>query len=145
MIYLQDRCWQSYMQCNQRNNGMNCDELAQLIPDLVDGSLSPERRAEAEIALTQCPDCQRELKIARQSRQLLISLQAEHPELHVPAGFEARLMAQIKRQNSSLEFLDLSSKAFGVWLVELINLIGGLLDPAHISRPNRPGPEPTGA
>ncbi len=124
---------------------MNCEELAQLIPDLVDGSLSPELRAEAEVALTQCPDCQRELEIARQIRQLLISLQAEHPELRVPAGFEARLMAQIRRQHSSLEFLDLSSKAFGVWLVEFINLIGGLLDPAHALRPNTPGPEPAGA
>jgi anti-sigma factor RsiW len=145
MIYLQDHCWQSYLLSNQRNNNMNCEELAQLIPDLVDGSLSPELRAEAEIALTQCPDCQRELEIARQIRQLLISLQAEYPELRVPAGFEARLMAQIKRQHSSLEFLDLSSKAFGVWLVELINLIGGLLDPAHASRPGRPGPESAGA
>ena len=145
MIYLQDHCWQSYLLSNQRNNNMNCEELAQLIPDLVDGSLSPELRAEAEIALTQCPDCQRELEIARQIRQLLISLQAEYPELRVPAGFEARLMAQIRRQHSSLEFLDLSSKAFGVWLVELINLIGGLLDPAHASRPGRPGPESAGA
>lgn len=133
------------MQSDQGNKGMNCEELAQLIPDLVDGSLSPELRAEAEVALTQCPDCQRELEIARQIRQLLVSLQAEHPELRVPAGFEARLMAQIKRQNSSLEFLDLSSKAFGIWLVELINLIGGLLDRDYASRPNRPGTEPAGA
>lgn len=141
----QDICWQSCMQSNQGNNGMNCEELAQLLPDLVDGSLSPELRAEAEVALAQCPDCQRELEIASQIRQLLVSLQAEHPELRVPPGFEARLMAQIKRQNSSLEFLDLSSKAFGVWLVELINLIGGLLDPKSASQAHRPGTEPAGA
>ncbi|HET9919190.1 MAG TPA: zf-HC2 domain-containing protein [Ktedonobacteraceae bacterium] len=124
---------------------MTCEELSQLIPDLVDGTLSPEVRAEAEAALVECPDCQREFEIASQIRALLVALQAEHPELRVPAGFEARLMAQIKRQHSGLELLDLSSKAFGVWLVELLNLLGGLLDPSYASRSSRQGSETAGA
>jgi len=124
---------------------MTCEELAQLIPDLVDGTLAPAVRAEAEIALEECPDCRREFEIARQVRALLMALQSEHPELIVPAGFEARLMARIKSENSGLELLDLSSKAFGIWLIELINLIGGLLDPHYRPQTGQPGTEPAGA
>lgn len=108
---------------------MNCEELAELIPDLVDGTLPASLLAEAEAALPQCPDCQRELALARQVRVFLLELQAEHADLRLPAGFEAALLAQIRTQHSGLELLDLSSRAFGMWLVELINLIGGLLDP----------------
>lgn len=117
---------------------MTCEELAQLIPDLVDGTLMPEVRAEAESTLEQCPDCQRELAIATQIHLLLAALQAEHPELRVSAGFETKLLAHIKRESSGLELLDLSSRAFGAWLVELINLIGGLLDPGFASPGTRP-------
>jgi anti-sigma factor RsiW len=124
---------------------MTCEELAQLIPDLVDGTLSPEVRVEAEATFPQCPDCQLEFEIGRQIRALLIALQAEHPELRIPAGFQARLMTQIKRQRSGLELIDLSSRAFGVWLVELINLIGGLLDPNYMQRAAGLGPEPAEA
>lgn len=112
---------------------MNCEELAQLLPDLVDGRLAPARLAEAEAALPHCPDCQRELAIARQIRTLLVALQAEKADLRVPAGFEARLLAQIHKHHSALELLDLSSKAFALWLVELINLIGGLIEAASLS------------
>jgi Putative zinc-finger len=108
---------------------MNCEELAQLIPDLVDGALPAPLLAEAEAALPQCPDCQRDLAIARQVRAFLQELQAEHAELHIPAGFEVRLLARVKAQHNGLELLDLTSRAFGLWLVELLNLIGALLDP----------------
>ena len=117
---------------------MNCEELAQLIPDLVDGTVPAPLLAEAETALPQCPDCQRELAIARQVRAFLLELQAEHAELRLPAGFEARLLAQVRAQHGGLELLDLSSRAFGMWLVELINLIGGLLDPGSAQGGSRP-------
>jgi predicted anti-sigma-YlaC factor YlaD len=121
---------------------MNCEELTQLLPDLVDGSLSADLRAEAEAALARCPDCQRELEAARQIRTLLVALQAENRDVHVPAGFEVRLLARIHRQHSGLELLDLSSQAFFMWLVELLNLIGALIDPnyeAGLSRPQTAG------
>src|SRR5207253_10797814 len=102
---------------------MNCEELAELIPDLVDGTVPASLLAEAEASLPQCPDCQRELTLARQVRAFLLELQAEHAELRIPTGFEVGLLAQIRAQHSGLELLDLSSKAFGMWLVELINLI----------------------
>ena len=117
---------------------MNCEELAQLIPDLVDGTVPASLLAEAEAALPQCPDCQRELAIARQVRAFLLELQTEHADLRIPAGFEARLLAQIRAQHSGVELLDLSSRAFGMWLVELINLIGGLLDPGSALGGSKP-------
>ena len=117
---------------------MNCEELVQLIPDLVDGTVPASLLAEAEAALPQCPDCQRELALARQVRAFLLELQAEHADLRIPASFEARLLAQIRAQHTGLELLDLSSRAFGMWLVELINLIGGLLDPGSAQGGSRP-------
>jgi Putative zinc-finger len=108
---------------------MNCDELANLLPDLVDGTLSDEQRAEAEAALPFCPECQRELVLARQVRAFMVRLQAEYANVHIPAGFETRLLAKVRLQHSGLDLLDLSSVAFVTWLVELLNLLGGLLDP----------------
>lgn len=117
---------------------MNCEELAQLIPDMVDGSLPPATLAEAQAALAQCPDCQQELAFAQQIRAFLIDLQAQNATIRIPAGFEARLLARVRAQHSGLELLDLSSKAFAEWLVELINLVGGLIDPTSASKSIRP-------
>ena len=106
---------------------MNRDELNELIPDLVDGSVSEEQRTEAEQALPQYPDVQRDLEIARQIRTLLVSLQAENPELRLPANFEARLLARIRHENSKFDVLDLSCSTFAAWVIEFINLLGGVL------------------
>jgi hypothetical protein len=119
---------------------MNCDELAQLLPELVDGTLSEERRVAAEEALLVCPECQRELELARQVRVFLVQLQAENEQFRVPAGFEARLLAHIRQQSGGLDLLDLSSKAFVEWLIELIKLIGGLIDPGSVPGASRPHP-----
>lgn len=108
---------------------MNCDELAALLPDLVDGTLAADVRAEAEATLPQCPECQQELELARQVHALLFQLQAEQADLRIPAGFEARLLAKVRAQHSGKELLDLSSKAFALWLLEFIELVGGLIDP----------------
>jgi anti-sigma factor RsiW len=113
---------------------MNCEELRQYLPDLVDGSLAPELLAEAQAALAECPDCQREYEIAQRVRAFLIELQAENANIRIPAGFEARLLARVRAHHSGLELLDLSSQAFGAWLVELLNLIGGLIDPIASGR-----------
>jgi len=113
---------------------MNCEELTRLLPDLVDATLPPDLLAEAEAALAQCPDCQRELEAARQIRSFLVALQAEYADLHVPAGFETRLLTRVHQQHHGLELLDLSSKAFGMWLIEFLNLIGALLDPGSALR-----------
>lgn len=108
---------------------MNCDELANLLPDLVDGTLSDEQRAEAEAALPQCPECQQELEIARQVRAFLVRLQAEYANVHIPEGFESRLLEKVRGQYTGREFLDLSSNVFVAWLLELLDLLGELLNP----------------
>jgi anti-sigma factor RsiW len=113
---------------------MTCEELANLLPDLVDGTLSEEQRTEAEATLPLCPECQRELELARQVRAFMVRLQAEYAAVQVPAGFEARLLAQVRAQYSGREFLDLSSTALAAWLIELLNLLGGLLDPQASGR-----------
>jgi hypothetical protein len=120
---------------------MTCKELAELIPDMVDGTLAPDVQAEAEVALLNCPEAQRDLEIARRVRQFLVELQAENAQFRVPEGFEARLLARVRSQSGGLDILDLSAKAFGYWLVELVNLLGGLLD----NRPAQTRTQPGGA
>lgn len=107
---------------------MNCEELTLLLPDLVDDTLVGDMRTQAEAALLECPDCQRDLEIARQIRTLLMTLQSQQPTLRVPAGFESRLLARVRTQQAGLEILDLSSQTFVAWLVELISLVGGLIN-----------------
>ena len=65
---------------------MTSEELMQLIPDMVDGSLAPDLLAEAEAALAECPDCQRELTIAREVRAFFTRLELDN--VAVPAGIE---------------------------------------------------------
>jgi hypothetical protein len=115
---------------------MNCDEVAQLLPDLVDDTLPEALRAEVEAALPGCPECQQQLEISRRIRALLVSLQADDSQIRIPNGFETRLLARIHRQKNGLELLDLSSKAFAEWLVEVINLIGGLIDALGANPPS---------
>lgn len=112
---------------------MTCDELLELIPDLVDGTLPPEILTEAQTTLPNCPDCQRQLEIAQRVREVLAEIRLQGA-VNLPAGFEARLIARIQQQNAGIDLLDLSSRAFGVWLTELVNLIGGLLNLAESSR-----------
>jgi Putative zinc-finger len=118
---------------------MNCKQLAELIPDLVDGTLAPELQAEADAALADCPEARQELEIARQIRTFLQDLQAQSPNLVLPSGFEARLLDRIRLQNTGVDFLDLSSKTFGFWLMELINLLVGLLPPPPQAKPESSG------
>jgi anti-sigma factor RsiW len=115
---------------------MTCEELTQLLPDLVDGTLSEVVRTEAEGALQACPECQRELDIARRVRAFLVELQAEYTDVYIPEGFEARLLARVRSESQGLELLNLSSQAFALWLLELLLLLGGLF---------RPTPQPSGA
>ncbi len=117
---------------------MNQEELTQLLPDLVDGTLSNDVRAEAETALQRYPEVQRDLEIARQIRTILATLQADYPDLRVPIGFEGRLLARVRQRNAGMDVLDLSCTTFTAWLIEFINLVGGLLVPIPPSRSTRP-------
>ncbi len=119
-------------------NIMNQEELTQLLPDLVDGIVTDEVRAEAEVALQLYPEIQRDLEIARQIRAVLATLQADYPDLRVPSGFEAKLLARVRQRSAGLDVLDLSCTTFTAWLVEFINLISGLLVPFPAPTSARP-------
>jgi len=108
---------------------MTCEELYELIPDMVDGSLSIELLAEALAILPGCPDCANELEIARQVRDFVIRLEAANLNLKVPAGFEARLLNRVRQQTSGQDLLDLLSQSLGEWLLEIVNLLGNLTVP----------------
>ena len=43
---------------------------------------------------------------------ILVTLQSEQPNLRVPTGFEARLLARVRSQQANLDILDLTSQAF---------------------------------
>lgn len=116
---------------------MNCEELSHLIPDIVDGLLPEEMRAEVDEALASCPECQQEIEMTRQVRTVLTTIQANYPQMIVPSGFERNLLSRIQQRQQGLELLDLSSKAFGEWLVEWINLIGGLISMFGIQQPGQ--------
>jgi anti-sigma factor RsiW len=114
---------------------MNCEELARLIPDIVEDQLPDALRAEVEAALPNCPDCQREIELARQVRVVLSTLRETYPQLQVPPGFEGRLLARLQRQQHGFELLDLSSQVFGSWIIEWINLISGLISTLGLQLP----------
>lgn len=108
---------------------MTCEELAPLLPDLIDGTLEPEVQAQAEEALTRCPQCRQELENAREILALLVDFRSQYASVQLEAGFETRLLSRLRRQTHGLALLDLSSRTFSLWLLELINLLGSLLDP----------------
>ena len=121
---------------------MTCEELMELIPDLVDGSLEVTRMAEALAILPGCPQCQRELEIATQVHNFLMQFQAENAAIKLSPGFEARLLRRIRQQGSNLDLVDLLSKTFGETLVELINLLGGLVVPSQAQAARSSGFKP---
>lgn len=107
---------------------MTCDQLAELLPELLDDTLAPDLKAEAEAALTNCPGCQKELEAARNIRTFLARLQSGNAELRPSKDFETRLFSRLRRQTHGLTLVDLTSRSFGLWLVELINIVGHLLN-----------------
>ena len=42
---------------------MKCEHIAELLPDYLQGSLSPEQRHNVEAHLEQCADCSKEVVI----------------------------------------------------------------------------------
>jgi predicted anti-sigma-YlaC factor YlaD len=113
---------------------MTCEELAELLPDLMDGTVAPELQAEAEEALARCPECRQELEAARQIRALLVRYQSQALTVQLSPQFEARLLTRLRRQKHGLALIDFSSRSFGLWLVEVINILGHLFAPPPQNR-----------
>jgi Putative zinc-finger/HEAT repeats len=75
---------------------MNCEHIAELLPDYLQGHLSPEQHHEVEAHLQQCADCSEEVVIWRK----LSLLPVDQPGSASRARFEAMLQAyQAGRSN----------------------------------------------
>ncbi|WP_069801424.1 anti-sigma factor family protein [Thermogemmatispora onikobensis] len=108
---------------------MNCDELRSLLPELVDGRLSPAQQAEARAALAVCPDCRREFEIARQVHVFFQVLRQREGAAPLSANLERRVLSRLHQERCSLELLDLSALALTTWLRELLHMLGAFLVP----------------
>ncbi|WP_052888046.1 anti-sigma factor family protein [Thermogemmatispora carboxidivorans] len=108
---------------------MNCDELRSLLPELVDGHLSPAQQAEARAALAVCPDCRREFEIARQVHVFFQVLRQREGAVSLSVNLERRVLARLHQERCSLELLDLSALALTTWLRELLHMLGAFLVP----------------
>lgn len=75
------------------------------------------------------PDMASEIEIARRVRGFMQQL--EQADIAVPADFEARLLERIRADKTLLDLLDLSLSGFGRALIELLNLLFGLLPSAE--------------
>jgi hypothetical protein len=98
-------------------------ELADLPPD--DPALLALLAADADLAA--------EVELTRRVRRLLRELQ--QAELVVPPEFEARLMARVREDKALFDLLDFGFGGLGKALIELLNLLFGLL----------PAPKPVAA
>ncbi|MBE3564825.1 MAG: zf-HC2 domain-containing protein [Thermogemmatispora sp.] len=108
---------------------MNCDELRSLLPELVDGSLSPAQQAEARAALAVCPECRREFEVARQVHAFFQVLRQREGTVPLSVNLERRVLARLHQERCSLELLDLSAPALTTWLRELLHMLGAFLVP----------------
>jgi anti-sigma factor RsiW len=108
---------------------MNCDELRSLLPELVDGSLSSAQQAEARAALAVCPECRRELEVARQVHAFFQVLRQREGTVPLSVNLEHRVLARLHQERCSLELLDLSALTLTTWLRELLHMLGAFLVP----------------
>jgi anti-sigma factor RsiW len=100
--------------------GMNTRDTDTLI-DIVDGNLGELERS---AWLAAHPELAVEVANALRVRALLKQLQAA--EIAVPAGFEARLLAQISADTTLLDLLDLCLSGAGRAALELLSLFFAL-------------------
>lgn len=68
---------------------MKCEQIAELLPDYLEGSLNPDQLRNVEAHLKQCADCFEEVAVWKK----LSLLPAEQPSLTSRARFEAMLEA----------------------------------------------------
>ena len=96
---------------------MKCEQIAELLPDYLQGSLNPDQFREVEAHLGQCADCFEEVAIWKK----LSLLPVEQPSLASLARFEAMLQAfqagrSTQRRNESELKPRASAWTFFRWL-----------------------------
>ncbi len=71
---------------------MNCEEVQEQLSDLLDKSLEIERSQEIQEHLVACSVCSAEMASLAEYQQLMSNL----PVIEPPAGFTARVMAEVR-------------------------------------------------
>ena len=94
------------------------------LAEMVDGSLMSEP---TEVLLGADPERAAEVEIARRVRGLMIELRAA--AIEVPEDFEARLLERVSNDKAVLDLLELSWSGLGRVLLELLNLLFGMMPP----------------
>lgn len=89
-----------------------------MLADLVDGSL-------AGASLDAHTNLAGEVFVARRVRALMQELRAA--EIEVPAGFEERLLARVREDETLVNLLELGWEGFGRALFELLEILFALL------------------
>jgi hypothetical protein len=112
---------------------MSFEELQPNITDLADGSLAGP---EWDQWLSLHPAEAAEIEVARRVRQLMAQL--ARAEIAVPQDFELRLMARIREDRTLLDLLDLFFADVSGMLIELINLLLGVLPVPQPQQPVAP-------
>lgn len=74
------------------------------------------------------PDAAAEILIAQRVRRLMIGLR--DMEIQVPADFEVRLMERVRGDKTLIDLLDLGLSGLGRAIIELLDLLFGLLSAA---------------
>lgn len=90
---------------------MKCEQIAELLPDYLQGSLSPDHRRTVEAHLEQCADCSEEVAVWRK----LSLLPVEQPSPLSRVRFEAMLQAYQAGRYSESESNSPSKKRASSW------------------------------
>lgn len=129
---------------------MKCEQISELLPDYLQGSLSPDQHRFVEAHLAECADCSEEVAVWRK----LSLLPVEQPSPMSRVRFEAMLQAyQAGRSNqptgnsewrkraSSWNFLHWLRSPLGAGAWSVVLLVIGVFAGLRMAGPKPPSPE----
>jgi hypothetical protein len=109
----------------QKDKQNNLDWLIDLADQETDGDDLRESLLKRTSSAEELERATKEINISRRVSKLMIKLKTA--EIEVPADFEARLMTKVRNDETMLSLLEIYSTGFCSVLIELFNLISGLL------------------
>lgn len=128
---------------------MKCEQIAELLPDYLQGSLSPDQHRTVEVHLEQCADCSAEVAVWRK----LSLLPVEQPSPLSRVRFEAMLQAyQAGRSNqpagesawrkrASSNFFHWLRSPVGAFVWSAALLVVGVFAGLRLAGPKPPSPD----
>ena len=129
---------------------MKCEQIAELLPDYLQGSLSPDQHRTVEAHLEQCADCSEEVAVWRK----LSLLPVEQPSPMSRVRFEAMLQAyqagrsnepagdsQLRKRASSWSFFHWLRSPVGAAAWSAALLVIGVFAGIRLAGPKPPSPD----